>query len=127
VAAQGKNAAARTSDISEQQLKNRSRANDLHAFGVPRPADRIANRRGLFGARSRRKNVRHFQEQVFGNPAVALHHFQRIARKMAFQHLKDAARMLKCRVRFKLAGILRFATAIFAMSAASFGVPRRLL
>src|SRR4029453_6186307 len=40
--AQRQNPAARPADVSKQQLQNRSRANDLHALGMLRPADCVA-------------------------------------------------------------------------------------
>src|SRR5262249_1153065 len=43
VTAQRQNPAARPANVSKQQLQNRSSANDLHALGMLRPANCIAN------------------------------------------------------------------------------------
>ena len=48
VTAQRQDAAARSADVAEQQLKNRRGANDLHAGRMLRPADRVADGRRAF-------------------------------------------------------------------------------
>ena len=51
--AQRQNASTWPANISEKQLQNRRRANDLHSFGVLRPADGIANCASLIRTRRR--------------------------------------------------------------------------
>ena len=48
VSAEGENAAAGPSDIAQQHLQDRSRANDLHALGVLRESHSVADGSGLF-------------------------------------------------------------------------------
>ena len=53
MSAQRQDAAARASDVAEQQLQNRGRANDLHALRVLRPAHRVADGRRSSPGRKR--------------------------------------------------------------------------
>src|SRR5215203_6523706 len=51
VPAQRHDAASGAPDVAEQELEDRRRTDDLHALGMLRPADRIAERRGLLPPR----------------------------------------------------------------------------
>src|SRR5437879_10359529 len=91
-----------------------------------RPSQGITNGSGLFRTRSRGEGFRHFDEHILGNSTAAFDHLWRVAREMAFQHLIDAARMLKRDVSLVLARILRLTASIFSMSATGRRVPRLL-
>src|SRR6266403_2404997 len=101
--AQGENSAAGSADISKQQLQNRSRSNDLHALGMLRPADRVANRGGPLRARCSRETMRDFVKKVGRDTADFLDHLRRVAREMPFYLLKDTLRILQCEVAVRSA------------------------
>src|SRR5512140_784902 len=63
-------------------------------------------------------------EDILRDTAEALDHLWRVAREVTFQYLKHAPWVLKSAVFFILARILRFTTAILAVSAAGSGVAR---
>ena len=84
VTAQCENSAAGPADISKQQLQNRSRANDLHAFGMLCPSDRVTNRSCALRPGCGSERVRHPVKDIWRNAAHFLHHLRRVAREMPF-------------------------------------------
>ena len=99
MSAQREDAAAGTPDVAEQQLQNRRRPDDLHAGRVLRPADGVADGAGALGARRAAERVGDAQERVRRHSAYVLHHLRRVAREVTREDLKDAARVLKRRIR----------------------------
>ena len=95
VPAKGEDPAARPPDVAEEQLQDRGGADDLHACGMLRPADGVADRRSFLAAGGAREHVGDFEEVLSPDAAEPLHHLRRVARKVAFQHLENAARMLQ--------------------------------
>ena len=99
VAAQREDAAAGAADVAQQQLDDRGGADDLHADGVLRPADRVADRRRALAAgvaaqrlgdatgTRRAVHAAHVGDELGRVPAV-----------VALEQLEDAARMLQRRI-----------------------------
>jgi len=98
VTAQRQNSTTRSPDVAEEKLEDRSGTNNLNAFGLLGPTDGVTNRCGLVGSRGGNECVRHFLKQLGRNATNLLHHFGGVARKMAAQHLENAARMLQRRI-----------------------------
>ena len=89
------------SDIAQQQLQNRRRADDLHALGVLRPAHGVADRRRSSPDRMPTQNASAtFRNSFLRHAAVLLHHLRRVAREMPLQNLEHAARVLQRRIGF---------------------------
>jgi hypothetical protein len=84
VTAQRHNPAARPANVSKQQLQNRSCANDLHALGMLRPANCVANRSSPLGPGRCCECMRDFVKKIWWNPADFLHHLGRVAGEMPF-------------------------------------------
>src|SRR5262249_23979242 len=101
--AQGENSAAGSADISQQQLQNRGRSNDLHSFGVLRPANCVANRSGPLGAGCSSQTMRDFVKKVGLDAADFLHHLRRVPGEMPFQFLKNTLRVLQCEIALRSA------------------------
>src|SRR5205085_3253388 len=116
VAAQRHDAAAGTSDVAEQQLQNRRSANRLDAGRMLRPADRVTDRGRFLATGSAREDVGDFDEALARNAARLLDELRRVAREVALQYLKHAARMLQRFIAMRLIEILRFAAAIFSVT-----------
>jgi len=100
VPAQREDAAARTPHVAQKQLQNRGTADHLHAAGMLRPAEGVANGRSFLGTRRAAIEVRNIEKSFLGNAAVTLHHFRSIAGEMALHDLIHAARMLERQVLF---------------------------
>src|ERR1700686_1553499 len=66
-----------------------------------RPAKRVTNRRWLIRTGCPNECIRYLVEERRRNSANLLHHFRRVARKMATQRLKNAARMLQGQIAFR--------------------------
>ena len=115
---QRQNSAARSPNVPEKQLQDCSRTDDLHTLRMLRPSHGVTNRSSLLRSRGGSKRFRCFQKHFFRHSAIAFDHLRGVSREMTFQHLEDAARMFQRRISFKLARILRFSAAIFAVSAA---------
>ena len=98
VAAQRQDAAAGTADIAQQALDDRGGADDLHADGVMRPADRVAKCPGLLPAGIARQGIGDGKERVTRAAGHPLHHLRRVARVVAPHDLVDAVRMLQRRI-----------------------------
>src|SRR5882724_8434655 len=65
------------------------------------PAERITNRRTLVGTRRGGQRVRNFVKKRRRNSTNFLHHFGRVASKVAAQRLKNTARMLQGQIAFR--------------------------
>src|ERR1043165_7074816 len=105
-------------DVAEEELQDRRGADDLHAGGVLRPADGVADRGGLVAARGAGEDIGDFEEALARDAARTLDELRRVAREMALEHLIDAARMLQRAVLHRLVEGLRFAAAVLLLSAA---------
>ena len=75
-------AAARPSNVAEQQLENRCGTNDLYSVRMLSPADCVADRASFFRTRSIREYFRDPQELLFGNSADTLNEFWCVACEM---------------------------------------------
>ena len=84
VAAQREYATTGATDISQQQLQNRRRANDLHTFRMLRPPHRVANRSGPFWAGCGGERMRDFVKKIGRNTANFLCHLRRVTGEMPF-------------------------------------------
>src|SRR5438477_3895339 len=84
VAAQREYATTGATDISQQQLQNRRRANDLHTFGMLRPPHRVANCSGPFWAGCGGERKRDFVKKIERNTAIFLYHLRRVTVEMQF-------------------------------------------
>src|SRR5690348_8020263 len=105
MAAQREDTAAGPSDVAEQQLQDRRRADVLHADGVLRPADGVAEGGGALAPGVRRDRLGDAQEDVLRRPADLFDELWRIAREVALEDLEDAARMLERLVAWRLARV----------------------
>src|SRR4029453_786718 len=121
--AQRQNPAARPANVSKQQLQNRSRANDLHALGMLRPADCVAKRGSPLGPGRGRERMRDFVKKIWWNPADFLHHLRRVAGKMPLQFLKHALRMLQCEIALRATQIAAFVKPTATFISALFLIP----
>src|ERR1700730_11100919 len=65
-----------------------------------RPTECITDCRCLVRTRSGNKSVRNLVKKSRGDPANLLHHFRRVAGKVATQRLENAARILQGQVAF---------------------------
>src|SRR5450432_2586934 len=99
--AQRHNSAARPTDVAEQKLQDRRGANDLNAFRMLRPTERVTNRCRFLGTGSSDERVRHFVKERGRNSTNFLHHFGGVAREVAAQCLQNAARMLQGRIALR--------------------------
>src|SRR4029077_19045629 len=97
------NAAAGPADISEQKLQNRRSANDLHAFGMLRPADGITDRRGFILTGCCNERVCDFLKKCRRDATNLLDHLRRVAREMPFQFLENTLRILQSEIAFGIA------------------------
>src|SRR4029078_2669986 len=97
--------------------EDRGAADDLHARGVLRPPDGVADRGGLVAARGAREDAGDFEETLPRDAAGALDELRRVAREVALHTLIDAARMLARAVLMWLVHVLRFAAAVLAVAA----------
>ena len=95
MAAQREDAAAGPPNVAEQQLQDRRRADVLHADGVLRPADGIAEGGGALASGVRRDRLGDAQEDVLWRAADLLDQLRRVAREVALEDLEDAARVLE--------------------------------
>src|SRR6185312_9561438 len=119
MSAKSENAAARTSNIAEQQLQDRRRANDLHTRGVLRPAHGVTDSACLVRSGSCRKRLGDFQEDMLRHATLLFDQFRRVAREVLLQDLENTARMQQRRVRLVDVRVSRLATAILRVSAGS--------
>src|ERR1700739_531415 len=87
MSAQSEDASSRPADVAEKQLQDRSRANDLWAFRLLCPTERVANGPGLLQTGCRAKRLRNFQETLPGNPAKPFNQLGRVSRIMPLQNL----------------------------------------
>ena len=108
VTAQGENSAARTADVSKQQLQNRRGTNDLHAFGMLRPSHGVTNCRRPFRAGRRSERMRNFVKEIGRNAANFLDHLRRIPGEMPLQLLKNTLRILQCEIPLRTTQIIAF-------------------
>ena len=98
MSAQRVDAAARTADITKQQLQHRRSSYDLRAKRMLRPPDGVDDRAGLLHVAvfaNRSVEVGGLEKLLFGNSRDALDHFGRISRVMFLQKLKHAIRILQ--------------------------------
>ncbi len=98
VAAQRHDAAAGPPDVAEQALDDGGAADDLHAVGVVRPADRIRERPGPFAARVLDDNLADASENLLRAAGDLLDHLRRVAGEVPLQDLIDAVPVLERRV-----------------------------
>ena len=103
-----KNPAAGPANISKQQLQNRGRANDLHAFRMLSPTDGVADRSGPLRTGCSSERMRHLVKKVRRNAADFLDHLRCVAREVPFQFLKDGLRILQCEIALRAAQIAAF-------------------
>src|SRR5258708_29639292 len=73
--AQRENSSARTSNVPQKQLQNRGRTDDLHAFRMLRPTDRVADSGSLLRTRSGCERLCRFYKYVPRYSAEALDQF----------------------------------------------------
>ena len=95
MSAQREDPAARPPDVAEEQLQDRSGADDLHASGVLRPAHGVTDSRGFVAAGRARENIGDFEKRVLRHAAELLDQRRRVSREVPLENLKDAARMLQ--------------------------------
>ena len=96
--AEGEDPSTRTPDVAEEELEDRRGADDLHAGGMLRPSNRIADGTGALGSGGAAERVRDAQKRVAGDAADLLDHLRRVSRVMPLQDLKDASGMLQRRI-----------------------------
>src|ERR1700730_10696108 len=90
------------------------------------PTERITDRRALIRTRGGNKRVRNFVKQRRRNPANLLHHFGRVAGKVAAQCLENAARILQAKVTIGKTEVgLAFVEPAFLVVSALLLVPAR--
>src|SRR5438067_1083719 len=115
VTAQRHDAAAGPPHVAEQQLDDRGRADVLHADGVLRPADRVAEGAGALAARVPAQLLGDADDQIGRDAADLADELRRVARIVPAQDLVDAARVLQRLValylRHALAADLAFRSA----------------
>src|ERR687897_3646262 len=95
VPAQRHDAAARTPDVAQEELQDRGRTDDLHALGMLRPADRVAQRRGLLPSRVLGQGPGYLEESLLRGAADLLDHLGRVPGEVALEDLEHAARVLQ--------------------------------
>ena len=95
VTAQGEDATAGTAHVAEQQLEDGGGADDLHALGLVRPADRVAEGGGALRAAVLGQGVSHLVEQLGRDAAHLGHHLGRVLREVPLERLEDATRVLE--------------------------------
>ena len=100
VAAERQDAAARPSDVAEEQLQDRCRADDLHAGRVLREADGVADGSRALGARRAAERVGDPHERIGRHAAHLFHHRRRVAREVAREDLEHRARVLQRGISF---------------------------
>ena len=93
-------------DVAEQQLQDRARADHLHAGGVLRPADRVAERGRALAAGVGDQRLGDALELLLRDAADALDHLGRVAREVALEQAEHAARVLERLVALDLAGVI---------------------
>src|SRR6478735_7502166 len=98
MASQSQNSPAGTPDVSQKQLQDGCRADDLHALGMLSPADGVTDGSRFVRAGSGSEQFGNFEEHILGNATVALHHLGRIALEVALQHLENAPWVLQGRI-----------------------------
>src|SRR5207253_10927235 len=96
--AHGHDAAAGSVDVAEPDVQDAGGADDLHAGGVLRPADRVHDGAGPLPARVGAEQLRHAPDLFGGAAAYLGHHLRRVACEVPPQNLHDAARVLQGRV-----------------------------
>src|SRR5687768_11088408 len=87
-----------SSDVAEQELKNRSRSYDLGTTSMLCPPNGVDDRcRFLHVAvfTDRGEELGSFQKLVSRNSGDAFHHFRRVTRIVLLQKLENRARMLQ--------------------------------
>ena len=104
--AQRIDAAARHTNVAEQQLDHRRTTDDLRAAGVVRPAQCIQNGRGFIARAGFRQNGTDQQEIFFRGAAQTLYQFRRVAGNVLFQQIPDTARVLQGFVLFREAFLI---------------------
>src|SRR6266404_6713530 len=114
--AQCQDASARSTNVTEQQLQNCGRSDDLRPLRLLGPTERVANCTGLLGTRSRAKRLSYFQESFFGNSAKAFNHLRRVPREMFLQELVHTAWMAERGVTFAVGEIHGSPIAILAVA-----------
>src|SRR3954467_14639982 len=98
MSAQSHDASTRSPNITQKELKDRRRPNNLHALGLLRPAHRVAERARPFAPGVLHEHP-HNLEPVFPRDAANLFdHFWCIASEMAAHNLEDALWVLQCRI-----------------------------
>ncbi len=95
VAAQCEDAASGAADVAKQELDDGRAADVLDADGVLGPAHRVHPRGGALAAAVGDDCIAHLCEPLRRYPAYRLHHLGRVARVVAAQDLKHAARILE--------------------------------
>src|ERR1700733_9568231 len=116
MAAQGENACSGTSHVTEKELKDGGRANDLRTFRLLRPTQGIANCSRFFRARRRAKRLGNFQEAVAGHAAKLLNQLRRVSRIMLLQNLIYTSGMAQRGVALAIPEICRACTAVLAVT-----------
>ena len=103
--AQRQDTAARPADVAEQKLQDRGCANDLNAFRMLRPPERITNRGGFIGTRGGDECLRNFFET---GPAKCRKSppSRGYIEEMAPQRLESRLRMLQGRIALRETGSL---------------------
>ena len=86
---------SRPADVAEDELEDRSRADDLAPHGVHRPAHGVHDGADPVGGPSGAYDVRHREELLGGASRDLRDHVGRIAAVVALHQLEDAARVLE--------------------------------
>src|SRR5260370_31588724 len=91
-------AAAGTTDITEQTPDDRGCTDHLDPSGMVGPAHRVADRAPPLATRVARQSPCNFDDSVSRAGGGTFHHVGRVGRVLAAQDLVDAMRMLQCRI-----------------------------
>ncbi len=108
MAAQGQDAAAGPPDVAQEQLQDGGGADDLNAFRMLGPTDRITNRGGLLRTRGGRECFGYPLKEIRRNAAHLFHHLRCVAAEVTFQDLKDRPRMPQRRIPPRMAEVVAF-------------------
>src|SRR5262245_21998018 len=88
---QREDAATGPADVAQEKLQYRGRPDHLHADGMLRPADRVADRAGLVRPRVGEQRIGDLSKSLGRRAANLLDQLRRVALIMAAQNLIDTA------------------------------------
>ena len=95
VTAKSINPSTRTSNITEQQLQNRSCSDDLTTHRMHRPPNRIHDCSNSIRSSGRTDNLGHFKKAGLCTSCNVSNYIRCVAVVMLLEQLEDRARMLK--------------------------------